>query len=65
MDTTGLYSTVTVSEIDLGSRKQICHKIIGKRTTFMQTCPMSCLHAILDMIHFDFTSLVDEIMQIA
>lgn len=31
----------------------------------MQACPMACLHEILDMIHFDFASLADEIIQIA
>jgi len=68
MDTTGLYSTRITSEKDrkiLGSRKQICHKTIGKKPQLGTACPMACLHEILDMMHFDFTSSVDEIVQIS
>lgn len=68
MDITDLYSTVTISEKYrkiLGPRRKIYHKNIGKNPALVQACPMVCLHEILDMIHFDFTSLVDEIMQIA
>lgn len=36
-----------------------------KKNTLVLACLMACSHAILDMMHFDFTSLVDEIMQIA
>lgn len=53
------------AETPLDQENKSAIKPLEKKLTLVQACPMAFLHEILDMIHFDFPSLADEIMQIA